>query len=517
MRFNWFLLYVVMLLMSITIFFSCTFNTDSPQVVKVSIRDGEIIKEVDSFQDIDISFSKPMNKYLTEKNISISGYYGVINFEWYNQNRVVKIFLKDGLQKGLEYTLTIGRGSECSEGVNLQDDFFCTFYTYKIEDEFYVVSTFPEDGASAAVKKADGEVVFLTPEGGEVSGFDGFFQIKIDFFLPVEETKIYDKISIEPSFPYTYIFTDNRKTLFLNPVYVLDMNEVYTIRISEELCAESGKSLKEAFSFTFNTIVSQSSFSITSAVMKNTEKDICLNFEDYPGFTSGVEKDMSLFVGFNSDFFLHSVQNLIQIDPPVFYHLQKEEGDNPVLCFIFDEGMVQEETYRITFDHYITDTTGVLLDKDYVFEWVVDGEKSFFLKVIQIEIIDPLGMNNTVVFQDGIFYQNHNMLFRQEGEKNIVEFKVLFSATLDLYPSLKGFDLDFVFGNSQASGGSLYNYNFDVQNSSLELEYSVPLLHDGGDATYKFVISGGEDGIVDTDSNPLEEDLEIYMIYPVPE
>jgi len=512
-----FYLNAVLIFFTYFFLYSCTFNLNAPQVIKVSIREGERITDLDSFKYIDIYFSKSMNKYLTEKNISISGYYGIINYQWHNNDREVKLFLVDGLENGLEYTLIIGRGCECSEGINLKNEYSCTFYTYEIEDDFCVVSTFPEDGESVVLKKVDGDIVFLTPEGTEVSGANGSFQIKIDFSLPVEETTIYDKVSIEPSISFNYVFTNKRKTLLLKPSAPLDMNELYTVRIEDELCAEVGKHLKQAYAFSFNTIINQDPFSIINVKMKNQEKSIELNFEGYPGYTSGVEKDMSLFVGFNSDFYLHSVKDFIFVEPQVLYHLEKEEGENHVLCFNFDNGMVQEETYRVRFDQFIANTAGISLDRDYLFEWVVDGQASCFLKVERIEIIDPIGINNTVVFQDGSFYHNRSMLFRQEGGENIVGLKVFFSREIDLYPSLNGFSLNFLFGNSFATGGKLYNYSFDKQSKILEFEFCLPILTEGGNATYKFIIAGGEDGVEDKDLNPLKEDIEVYMIYPAPE
>jgi hypothetical protein len=87
------------------------------------------------------------------------------------------------------------------------------------------------------------------------------------------------------------------------------------------------------------------------------------------------------------------------------------------------------------------------------------------------------------------------------------------SAGIDLYRSINKIFLTYMYGNTNAESGELSGYYYYSSENMLSLDYSLPYLDSGGDAYYKFVITGGENGIVDNIGNYMKEDIEIYVKY----
>jgi len=220
--------YLIIFLTSI-LFLSCSFFDNAPQIIWLSISDGQRILDAESLNEIEISFSKSMNCYITETNIIISGYYGKVYYQWENHDKTVRIILVDPLEKGNKYTLKIGRGCECAEGFDLGYDLSVDFFTYGSDEDFYVVSTTPIDGNSIDI-------------------LDGF-EIEIEFSLPVDYTTIYDKVIINPELTYNYSFSEDRKILSLSILEHMDVGEAYNVTIKEELAAFSGRSLCKEYTF----------------------------------------------------------------------------------------------------------------------------------------------------------------------------------------------------------------------------------------------------------------------------
>ena len=497
--------YLIIFLTSI-LFLSCSFFDNAPQIIWLSISDGQRILDAESLNEIEISFSKSMNCYITETNIIISGYYGKVYYQWENHDKTVRIILVDPLEKGNKYTLKIGRGCECAEGFDLGYDLSVDFFTYGSDEDFCVVSTTPIDGDS-------------------IETLDGF-EIEIEFSLPVDYTTIYDKVIINPELTYNYSFSEDRKILSLSILEHMDVGEAYNVTIKEELAAFSGRSLCKEYTFSFNTLINTEMFFIREAVMSNEGKDIPVSFENYLDRTEGIEKDMKLEVHFSSDLPLYTNRNLINIDPPIPYQLEEPEFGE--LHFVFENFMELEETYRIIFDESIKNIYGISLDREYCFEWIVNGHNSRLIRPEIIRIKNPMWnpeypdqFPHTEIYRNGTIYHNENMLMETVIEEtdtyNKIQFDILFasylSATIDLYRSLNKIFLTYMYGNTNAESGELSGYYYNSSENILSLVYSLPYLDSGGDAYYKFIIKGGESGIVDNIGNYMKEDIEIYVKY----
>jgi hypothetical protein len=513
------------------LFFSCSFSGENPKIVSVSISNGQRITGADNLEEITITFSKPMNCYITEKNISISGYYGTVHFVWSNSNRTVCLILGESLEAGYAYTLEIESGCESAGGYDLGEGDRYYFYTYTNESEFTVVSTSPGDGET-------------------IAALDGV-EIVVEFSQPVRYTTIYDKVSIQPPVKFNYSFSAERNTLFLDILQHLDSNQNFTVRIDKELGAIDGKALKEDRSFSFNTVESAQAFIVQDAFMidaSGSGTDGSIQFENstYPDVITGVEKDMELQIRFNTGFYLNTIENAISITPPIDYSLEK--GDSNVLRVIFDESMTPEETYRASLNRSTSNIYGVPLDRDYAFEWTVNGNNSLLIRPLKISILTPedtgengddTGAQNTVIFDGNVVDHNRTMPYRfiSVDNCNLVSFEIQFSPgpdteldqqtdpgprnSLDVYRSLGKFSLDYQYGDFILESGKLIGYDWkpaedlsgdDYDTLTVDFELKIPLITDGT-AFYKFIIQGGEDGIMDTSCNYMKDSIEIYVIY----
>jgi len=478
------------------IILSCTLTAENPDVLQVSIHDGQVIDDIDSFHTVSISFSMTMNRYPTEKQISISGYYGSLYYEWNDGFNAVNIVLEESLERGCRYVLKIGKGCESSEGYDLGRDYSYTFYTYAGEEDFFVVSTKPADGATVTI--LDGVIVSIV------------------FSRPVEYVTLYDKIELDPAISYRYSFSDDRSVLYLAISEHLEAHELYTVTVRDDLVASGGKMLNEEYTFSFNTFFTEDPFYIETAVMlpagedsPGTELDI-----KYLGRTVGIDKSRDLLVLFSEDFYLHSIDTFIGIEPVLSYHLTKEDR---ALRFVFEDDMGSEKLYRITFQKSMKNMYGISLEREYTFEWEVSGTTSTFLRLSSIINLDPNGIQDITMYDGAIAFQNEELLYLPdplEMSKNNVDFEIRFSSKIDVYRSLNKFYLTFLYGGDSSSlSGALTGYSWNEGEKKLSLRFMLPSLQGTADAYYKLIITGGAGGIMDRDGNDMEETMEIYVKY----
>ena len=488
--------YFIIILFILLTIISCSINSSKPEVVSTSIKEGDYISNIEKFNSIKINFSQPMNRYVTESGITIDGYYGNIYFKWQNGNKSCILYLYEKLERGNMYTLEIAKSCESKNGIDMGKDKKYRFYTYINSDEFNVTDTYPTDGTQ---------------------GVNSDIQdIAINFSLPVEKSSIYDKIEISPDIKYYYSFSEDCKIIYLTPISPIEKNTLYKITIKNGLLAESGKRLEKEYSFSFSTIYTEKNFELLEAVMVNkgdvlSDPHITIN-TDYLSETSNVNKDMELILIFNNDFYLNSLSDHISIEPSISYYLTKEDKD---VRISFDKDMASEEIYTISIDSGFKDTDGKPMNSEYKFSWITNGDKSKYLRPLNIHIKDPNGINDTLIYSNGEYYQNENMLLQSQIDHQEVIFEVEFSSSILVYRALGFINLNFMFGNSQATSGEIINYSLSSSNNTLMVTYSLPIITSGQNAYYRFELKGGEDGIVDANHNPLEEDILIYTIYDV--
>ncbi len=489
-------IYFLCFLFAVVVLVSCSINNSPPEVLSVSIKDGVYISDVENFDEILINFSVPMDLYITESGISIDGYYGKLRYEWKDNDKKCTLFLSNNLEKGNMYTLTISNSCESKEGINLKKSQKVRLFTYSGENELAVTETIPEDGAA----NIDSNIS----------------KIAVKFSLPVEESLLYDRIDISPEIKYYYNFSPDYKTLNILPVESLDKNIVYKVTLRQGFLSLSGKSLKEDYSFSFSTVYSTDSFELSSALMADkglSPGDPHIEIAtDYLSETGGVEKDMELMIIFNRDFYLTSLEDHLTIEPYIGYHLSKEDRYARVS---FNEAMVSEGKYTLSIDRGFKNIYGVALKEDYRFSWIVDGDESRYLQAVNIYIKDPNEINDTLIYNDGNFFQNESMLFQNKIDHQEVQFVVEFSSPIKVYESLEKISLKFMFGNSEATSGVMVGYEWQSATNTLLVTFSLPVITSGEDAYYKFVIDGGDGGIIDVNDNTLKEDLEIYTIYKI--
>jgi len=486
-------IYLIVNFLFLLLLVSCSVENRKPYVVSISIEDGKRFSNPKDIEEITIVFSDKMNRYVTERNIVLAGYYDGFICSWSDSGKTCTMKLKEHLEKGNEYTLEIKSGCENIDGYDIGADTVIRFYTFLLDDDFFVVSTSPSDGE--VIEKCDN------------------LSIRITFSLPVDYVSVYNSVSIEPALNYLYSFSEDREILSLYVVQQVDCGEVYTITLSDEINAIDGHSLGEEYSFSFSTVDSQESFIILSSSMKNPYDETTVVLDTaYLSNTNGIEKNWDLVVEFSSEFFLSEASKMISIEPAIDYHLEKN-GNKLIVYFL--EEMTPEEEYWIDISGEFENTYGQALEVDYRFGWVVSGQDSVRPRVENCIMVNPDGGDDVVIFLDGEVIHNRAMPLSYKLDYVEVEFGVEFSKNIDLYRVLDSVSLDFQFGNANATTGELVGYSLDSSGKWVSLVFSLPDISSGGDGYYKFIIRGGEDGVVDLNNNSLKEDIEIYVIYDI--
>ena len=486
-------LYFITLFIFIALF-SCSINGKTPEVLNTTIKEEEYISNIDDFTKITINFSAPMNRYITESGISIEGYYGGIHYEWQNDGKTCVLNLSEKLEMGSNYVLKIDKSCESEDGIDLSREVRIKFYTYSSTDDFVVLKTSPSDGST----NVDSNISEIT----------------VNFSLLLKESSIYDKIDISPDIKYYYSYSQDHKSLYITPAEPLEKNTIYQVTVHKGLLSDTGRSLEKEYRFSFSTIYSTDDFNLLEAVMVNkglapSDPHIDIN-TDYLAETNGIDKDMELILIFNNDFYTTELEAHLTIEPYIGYRLAKENGYARV---VFDEDMKPEEKYTVFVDDGFKDVNGISLNRDYKFLLVVDGDKSRYLKISNVYIKDPNGINDTLIFSDGVFFQNEAMLYQTKTDHQEVQFEIDFSSPILVYHALDKIALNFMFGNAEATSGEMTDYSWSDLNNSLLVTFSIPIISSGDDAYYKLTIDGGDDGILDTNNNPLAEDISIYTIY----
>ena len=475
---------------------SCGIDGNNPKVISTTLKNEDIITDVDSFDSITITFSNPMNMYITETNISIEGYYGDLHFEWFKGKKSCILYLLEKLERGKTYTLRIDKSCETEDGKDLGVDYKYRFHTFTDSNFFIVEGTYPNDGANGVVSSID--------------------SISINFSLPIAYVSIYDKIDISPEIDYYYHFSDDRKSIFLIPVRSLEKNDVYNVTIKKEIASISGKKLERDYTFSFSTVYSNENFELIEALMVQkggipSDPHISIN-TDYLSETEGIDKDMELILGLNSDFFLNFAFEHITIEPSIPYSLAKEDNSIRVT---FKEAMESEMTYTISLDSGFKNIDGKPLIKDYKFSWIVNEINSSYLKLLNIWIKDPDGINDTLIYSNGEYYQNESMLLQPQIDHQEVAFEIEFSSPIQVYRALNFINLDFMFGNSQGTSGEMVDYSYSLTDNTLTVTFSLPSILSGDDAYYKLELIGDKDGILDVNNNPMEGKVSIYTVYTI--
>ena len=463
-------------------------------MLNLTIKDGEYIQDIDELNSITINFNVPMNRYITESGISIDGYYGGIHFEWANSGKTCVLNLSETFEQGKSYTLKIDKSCESEDGIDLGREVRVKFYTYSGTNNFTVLSTSPSDGSTGV----DSNISKIT----------------VDFSLPIKKSSIYDKIDISPDIRYYYSYSQDYKSLYISPAESLEKNTVYQVTVKKGFLSQTGKVLEKEYSFSFSTVYSTEDFNLSEAIMVDkglgpSDPHINVNI-GYLAETGGIDKDMELILIFTSDYYITELENHLTIEPYIGYRLIKENGYTRVT---FDEEMKSEEKYTVFVDDGFKDINGIPLNRDYKFLLVIDGDRSKNLKVTRVYIKDPNGINDTIIYNDGVYSQNEDMLYQTKVDHQEVQFEIDFSSHIKVYQALDKIALNFMFGNAEATSGEMIDYSWSDVNNILLVTFSIPIISPGEDAYYKFVVDGGDEGILDTNDNPMAEDISVYTIY----
>lgn len=467
---------------------ACSLFIERPSVLYISIHDGQIITDIDNFNIIEITFSESMNLYISERNIHLNFYNGSSTFQWDAEKKRCTLILKDKLEWGKKYVLKIETGCENSDGVNLDKLYSYTLFTYNPSSDFFIVNT--------------------SPANGQILNSNHNQQISINFSDIVEEQSIMDKISINPQVAFSYTFSLDRYTLYINFNNDLSLFTTYTIKIKKDIRSNKNKTLKEDYSFSFSTLQNNSSFNLNNAIMKNNQTEINLDIH-YQAENNGLEKDMQLNLDFTHDIYEKNFSSNFVIEPTAFYTISKEKnGDLFRFKISFTNKLKSETRYKIIIKKGLMDIFNNLIDQEYKFYIKTDGINSIkpLITLAQNELNNIISNNLAEIDIVPLTAESLN-------PKIIFSFKIIFNHGIDVFKSLDKIKLTYSAG--YAIGTIEYDsFIWDEQNSTLIIKFAIDPPGVNGVTTYfSFTIEGGEDGIVDRNSNTLDKTITAQLSF----
>lgn len=469
-------------------FYGCTLFLERPSVLSVSIQDGQIVNELDNFNSIEITFSNNMNIYICEKNIHIDSYNGSVSYSWDTDKKICTLFLKDKLEWGKKYVLKITTGCENSKGVNIEKEYSVTFYTYNPSKDFAIIRTLPENQA------------ILTDNHNQ--------QIQIEFSDTIADQSIMDKINISPDTPYTYSYSTDKKIIYINLINDLNLSTCYIVRIKKELRSISNKTLREDYSFYFLTAQNFQPFILNNVVMKNSTTEINLDTH-YQFENHGIEKDMELCFDFSAEVFEKNFTSNFTIEPAAFYTLTKERnGDLYRIRLTWINKLKSETRYKIILKKELTDIYNNHIDQQYQFFFITDGPDSLRPKILSAE-------NNGIQFISD--NEAQNIIVPLSAEQSVPQvvftFVIKFNHSINLFQSIDKIKLTYSAGYA-ISTIEYKEYSYDYQENILTIKFCFDPPSASNVTTYfSFTIEGGDDGLIDTNSNALEKTITCQLSF----
>jgi hypothetical protein len=198
--------------------------------------------DIEEIEEIVVTFSKEMNKNLTESLFSlspdVSGY-----FSWNAEGTVMTYHLTSELDYGTQYKLTIPSSVEDIYG-NTLDGSHTVIFIIGVDFTSPAVNGVNTVGAPAPP--------YWDPEITN-NGISRFAQIAVYFSDSMNTVPTQSAFSISPSVDGTLEWDANQETMFFKPNEPLDSEILYTIRIATTAENIDGLNLKDEYLVRFKT------------------------------------------------------------------------------------------------------------------------------------------------------------------------------------------------------------------------------------------------------------------------
>jgi len=300
---------------------------------------------ISTYETIEITFSRAMNKDSTEKAFSIDPP-AAGSFIWTNNDMTFSFVQNDAFLTDTEYTVLLSTDVRSAYNIPMQADSSFSFHTELYHVEPAIVNFVPA---------AEQDSVFTHTD------------IYFEFDAKMRRQNTEDAFSITP--PVEGMFkweNDDRKLLFV-PAHPLIADTLYTVRLSANAENSYGVSVKSDTSFTFKTrkynkVQIVNSFPGSNAEDVSTKMKVIVLFERQVTSNTAVPEKFHL-----------TTESGTEVSYEKFF-IDEQDGRGRI-TFIPRNELERHSEYILTIFPGIYDTEGFMLQDTVVFPFETAGEK----------------------------------------------------------------------------------------------------------------------------------------------
>lgn len=464
-------------------------------------------REVSKDRRLIFEFSKKMQRNLTESGISMSASGGNTEYTpiWENDYRLLLQF-PAGMTEGKRYEVNLNRNSiKDTDGNRLVKNFLSDFYTEGGGRQTTVISSDPPADEAITV------------------GWPIDRNIIIRFNEPMDKISTNSAVSISGG-PAVYlpIWNESADELTLQLQSNLEIGTTYRLIVTTSAKSQAGINLTNDYLLNFNTA---SSFDRPVVSPNVTLGDNWSSLNPSPAVNTfnGVSKFDQFRFSFNIPMNRESVLNAISFNPPISG--QYEWLSDTLLQFTPSSSLEIGNTYRLRISSSATSSQGQTLFNSYVVDFTVDD--NFTSIPMELLGINGRTFDASCVISGAIDLNiaglpnknTVNTINPQTGCPQEYEFEVALNTA-------GGVPLK-TFGEGDVFSASNININYlsgGPINSSLRIDQInyIPTANPqrlriritgvaSNQVRYTFLLRGGPGGILDSNENYLEDDIEFIF------
>ncbi|ADN02962.1 Ig-like domain-containing protein [Spirochaeta thermophila] len=370
---------IFFMLLMVPIITGCEFFTISPLEV-ISWKPSEEVVSLEDLSVVEVVFSAPVNKPLTETAFSFTGNGDPIEgrIEWPAENTLRFIPYEPPSEHG-EYTIVVDTTAEDTHGNSLREDFSYTFYTSTDRTRPRLLSTYPEDGSA---------IDTIRPT------------IRFTFSEAVNLPSVIEGVEFSPSIKGYFQSDATGTEIMFFPTEDLMWQTYYTITLKEDIKDLFGNTLGREETLVFYTGTDTTPPEEPS--FENSDGTTALVFDDPEDNEQTVthewEKEWNIYIRFNEPVDRNSIETRLHISPRI--DLSYTWEDDTCLVLTHEEALEPETLYEITLEEGWKDLQGNAFLQPLRRYLMTDGPGSRRPKVLGIYFLNsfegttPTGMEH---------------------------------------------------------------------------------------------------------------------------
>ncbi|GEM_PF-2930205 len=448
--------FAILLMMS-----SCLFFKDKTQPEVLVVFPGDGSRGVSACSTIEITFSKKMEKPLSEKAFMLREGLGAVDgYLWWNKEETVLYFKPSApLKKGISYQINISKSAEDISGNDLVRDYRFSFSVSSESERPVVLATWPASG---------------------ISGVGLESNLRILFSEPIDKNTISEGLVISPSFDYRVVSTNTSSLVIIDPLSAFGNGVFYSVRLNSSIKDIEGNGLLNDHYFYFTA-----GSDFHPPVLNSVSGTVGLWSSD--SLNEGIEKDSDIEFCFSEAVDFLSFENGLSFTPSVEGRFSWSSVSN--VAFhpndVFEIGQI----YSLVVPSSVHDIAGNSLPKESVYLFKINGIDSLPVEIVSI--------SNEL---SGVWVQNQPLLVSADGKAtNII---IRFSSSMEQSGTMTKVGCRYLFGIG-SSGVQIGDMSWEDNDHVLKIDlYGL----DSGN-TYRLTITGAKDGVKDKKGNYMIQDF----------